>query len=92
MIDGLTCALLFGGHGLVQAETMGRVFLGSVQEKPNLFVQTNLPPGDREPATAATYDWLRAFTAHTALRRAAMDAHSALSNPHEAGVFVYRGL
>jgi hypothetical protein len=26
------------------------------------------------------------------LRRAAADAHSALSHPHDAGVFVYRGL
>jgi hypothetical protein len=38
------------------------------------------------------YDWLIALCKHHPLRRAADDAHLALTYPHEALVFVYRGL
>jgi hypothetical protein len=37
-------------------------------------------------------DWYLALCQHTVLRRAADDAHIALTYPHEALVFVYRGL
>ena len=33
-----------------------------------------------------------ALCKHTMLRRAAEDAHAAIMNPHEALVYVYRGL
>lgn len=92
MIDRLKCALLFGGHGLFHAEAVGRLFIQSVQETPSWFTQLNLPLGHNDMASAETYDWLKAFTSYVPLRRAAMDAHAALSNPHEAGFFVYRGL
>src|ERR1039458_2302943 len=38
------------------------------------------------------YGWIKALCAHTVLRRAAEDAHSALAHPHEALIYVYRGL
>jgi len=41
--------------------------------------------------TSAVYDWLNALVQHTMLRRAAADAHFALTHPSEAGTFVYRG-
>jgi len=43
-------------------------------------------------STEVLYGWIRALCTHTYLRRAAEDAHAALMNPHEALVFVYRGL
>ncbi len=92
MIDRVLYALLLGGCGLFQAEAVGRVFLESVQDEASWFTQLNLPTTKADVATPAVYDWLLALVRHTMLRRAAADAHSALSHPHEAGFFVYRGL
>jgi hypothetical protein len=92
MMSRVQSALLLGGKGLFQAEAAGRIFLESVQDKPSWFTQVNLPSAKADVAPPAFYDWLGALTRHTMLRRAAADAHFALSHPHEAGAFVYRGL
>jgi hypothetical protein len=92
MMSRMQSSLLLGGKGLFQAEAVGRIFLESVQEEPNWYTQVNLPTAKAEGVPAAVYDWIGALTRHTMLRRAAADAHFALSHPHEAGAFVYRGL
>lgn len=91
MMSRVQSALLLGGHGLYQAEAVGRIFFQSVQDQPNWFTQLDYPTSRPEEASDSVYDWLGALTRHTMLRRAAADAHAALSQPHEAGTFVYRG-
>lgn len=91
MMNRVLCALLLGGKGLFQAEAAGRIFLKSVQENPDWFTQLDLPKSDTRDHQAV-YDWIGALCQHTMLRRAATDAHLALSHPHESGFFVYRGL
>lgn len=92
MMDRLRFALLLAGHGLFEAEAVGRVFMENVQDEPNWFTQQDLPSSKAEEAGAAFHDWLRSLIDHTMLRRAAADAHAALVHPHEAALFVYRGL
>jgi hypothetical protein len=92
MVNRVQYALLLAGSGLFQAEAVGRVFLESIQNEPNWFTQVNLPTSKADPAGAVFYEWLKALIDHTVLRRAAADAHAALSHPHEAGMYVYRGL
>lgn len=91
MISRLQSALLLGGFGLFQAEPVGRLFLDSLPQIPEWVVQTDLTEEQKNVDTRAVYDWLIAMVRHTMLRRAAADAHFALSHPHEAGTFVYRG-
>lgn len=91
MMSRVQGALLLGGSGLFQAEAVGRVFLEAVQDNPNWFTQADFPVADPPEAPPAFYDWLGALIRHTMLRRAAADAHAALSHPHEAGSYVYRG-
>jgi hypothetical protein len=91
MMSRTQCALLLGGCGLFQAQAVGRVFLEGVQDRPNWFTQADLPTSNAPMAGEIVYGWLKALVTNTMLRRAAADAHSALSNPHEAGSFVYRG-
>ena len=45
-----------------------------------------------EKDTDVLYGWIQALCLHTYLRRAAEDGYNALLNPHEALVFVYRGM
>lgn len=91
MISRLQSALVLGGKGLFQAEPAGRLFLGSLPELPEWVVQLDLTESSEGMDISAVYDWLNALVLHTMLRRAAADAHLALSHPHEAGTFVYRG-
>ena len=92
MIDRLKGALLLGGKGLFQSESVGRIFLRSIQVQADWTTQLDMPGRQDEEDNTSVYDWIGAFTRHTMLRRAAADAHSALSHQHEAGMFVYRGL
>ncbi len=92
MVNRVQYALLLSGYGLFDAKPVGRVFLESIQEDGNWFTQTNLPTSKAEQANAGFYDWLKTLCSYTILRRAAADAHLALSHPHEAGFYVYRGL
>ncbi len=92
MISRVQYALLLSGQGLFQVRPTGRVFFKGIQEHPNWFTQTNLRTSEAKELDKGFYDWLKAIIMHTILRRAAADAHNALSNPHEAGFFVYRGL
>lgn len=89
MISRLQSALLLGGKGLFQAEPVGRLFFHSLPDLPEWVVQLDLT--EEKVDTGAVHDWLNALSQHTMLRRAAADTHFALSNPHEAGAFVYRG-
>jgi len=91
MISRVQCALLLGGKGLFQAEAVGRIFFQSIQEEAKWLTQGDLPTSKADDATEAVYDWVIALSKHTMLRRAAADAHFALSHPPEAGAFVYRG-
>jgi hypothetical protein len=92
MVNRVQYALLLPGYGLFDAWAVGRVFLKSLHEETNWFTQTNLPTSKVEPASDGFYDWLKTLCGNTMLRRAASDAHAALSHQHEAGIYVYRGL
>jgi hypothetical protein len=97
MVRRVTASLLMSGIGLFQAIPVGRVLFTDVwgdavgwiaqcdHPDPEL---TEMPVAD----TDVLYGWIRALCLHTFLRRAAEDAHTALLNPLEALVFVYRGL
>lgn len=92
MVSRLLSAFLLGGHGLFHAEAMGRFFVSDIEGNPEWFTQLNFSTSEPPIASDAVYDWMDAFTRHTMLRRAANDAHSALSLPADAGMYVYRGL
>lgn len=95
MIRRLTSSLLLGGLGLFQAETSGRLFIRNVDGEISWTSHFDWPAPSDQPTAAAAQrvnDWFAAISKHTMLRRAADDAHLALSNPHEALVFTYRGL
>jgi len=96
MVQRITCALLIGGAGLFGAEAVGRLLLKGIEgditwsshlDRPDPFAL----PSD-EVVTGSVLDWYQALCQHTILRRAIYDAYLALSHPHEALVFVYRGL
>lgn len=91
MISRVQSALLLGGKELFQAEAVGRIFFESIREETQWFTQGDMPTSEADDATEAAYDWVTALSKHTMLRRAAADAHFALSHPHEAGALVYRG-
>jgi len=96
MVQRVTSALLIGGAGLFEAEAVGRLLFAGVEgeitwsshlDRPDPFARL-----DDEPVRTAVLDWYQALCQHTILRRAANDAYLALSYPHDALVFVYRGL
>jgi len=91
MMSSLQGALLLGGRGLFQAEAVGRLFLSALPKLPEWVVQLNATDSQENVDTTAVYDWMGVLVRHTMLRRAAADAHLALSHPHEPGMFVYRG-
>ena len=92
MMQRVECALLLAGHGLFKSTAVGRMLFRSIQEWPDWTMQYDFPAGLKIEASAEFNDWFAAMTKHTILKRAAADAHAALSNTHEAHVFVYRGL
>lgn len=92
MVSSLKSALLLGGMGLFQADPVGRLFLTNLPTLPEWVVQLNLTEARDGEDSSSVYDWMKAFGRRTMLRRAAADAHLALSHPTEAGFFVYRGL
>jgi hypothetical protein len=97
MMRRVTAALLMSGFGLFQSEPAGRVlFIDVWGELVNWTAHIDHPDPEvgAMPAesTDILYGWIRALCIHTYLRRAAEDAHAALLNPHEALVYVYRGL
>jgi hypothetical protein len=96
MVRRIACALLLARLGLFQAEGTGRVFMRNIQGDLSWTTELDWPdpkPDTGDPkAIARFHDWFAALTNHTVLRRAAEDAHLALTHPHEALVYVYRGL
>jgi hypothetical protein len=95
MMRRVTSALLLGGVGLFHAETSGRLFIRNVQGDISWTSYFDWPAPDDQPGNDAAgnvNDWFGAFTKHAMLRRAADDAHAALSSPHEALTFAYRAL
>ena len=97
MMRRITAALLMSGFGLYQAEPAGRVLFTDVWgDLVNWTPYIDQPDPEvgkmPEADTETLYGWILALCAHTPLRRAAEDAHAALLNPHEALVYVYRGL
>ena len=96
MVRRVTSSLLLGGSGLFQSETCGRLFLRNNSGEVSWTGYFDWPDRPAEESSRASsdavHDWCRALCSHTVLRRAADDAHAALSNPHEALIYVYRGL
>ena len=96
MARRITGSLLLAGAGLFQPEAMGRLFFkgveGSVSWDSHLDRPDPMNNGKYDAVVDSVYDWCRVLCQHDLLRRAADDAHLALSYPHEALVFVYRGL
>lgn len=96
IIRRLTATLLMGGAGLYQAEATGRFMIHRIDREFPWTVHLDEPDPDAAPLSeeqnARFQDWWSALTQHTVLRRAAEDAHLALSLPHEALIFVYRGM
>ncbi|HWN09779.1 MAG TPA: hypothetical protein VNO50_11015 [Pyrinomonadaceae bacterium] len=96
MVRRVTSSLVMGGAGLFQSEACGRLFLRNINGDVSWDGYLDWPDLKAEEASRtssdAVQDWCRALCSHTVLRRAADDAHAALSNPHEALMYVYRGL
>jgi hypothetical protein len=97
MMRRITAALLMSGFGLYQAEPVGRVLFKDVWgDEVKWTPHIDHPDPDvgsmKAPDTDVLYGWILALCKHTMLRRAAEDAHAAIMNPHEALVYVYRGL
>ncbi|MGO9605792.1 MAG: hypothetical protein ACLQAT_20800 [Candidatus Binataceae bacterium] len=96
MIRRVTTALLLGGAGLFQSTAVGRLTFkgldGGVEWSAQID-QSDVTAVKASPEIeAAIRDWFTAICGSTLLRRAADDAHMALTQPHEAYVYVYRGL
>jgi hypothetical protein len=97
MMRRVTASLLMSGFGLFQADSAGRMlFTDILGEAVNFTAHIDHPDPEvskmPDADTNVLYGWIGALCSHTPLRRAAEDAQSALLNPHEALVFVYRGL
>jgi len=96
MAQRITAALLISGFGLFEADATGRLIFTGISGPFDWSSHIDRPDPlekDIEYANVAdATDWLVALCTHTVLRRAIYDARQALLNPHEALVFVYRGL
>ncbi len=96
MIRRVTSSLLLSGLGLFQAEPMGRLIFkdvcGMVTWESHLDGPDPFRKEDSSEEVKKVYDWCGALCKNNILRRAADDAHIALTNPHEALIYVYRGL
>lgn len=96
MVRRVTSSLMMGGAGLFQPETCGRLFLRNIKGDVSWTGYFDGPDNSAErvsrESSDTVHDWCKALCEHTVLRRAAEDAHAALSNPHEALIYVYRGL
>ena len=94
MMRRVTSALLLSGFGLYRYSAAGRIVLEGVYGEVDWGTQLDLEEFRDDYAEADIerfYDWYRAISTHTVLRRASDDAYAALADPHEALVFVYRG-
>ena len=97
MMRRVTAALMMSGFGLFQAESVGRVLFTDVWGEAVTWTPHFDHPDPEltrmaQSDTDVLYGWIQALCVHTYLRRAAEDAYNALLNPHEALVFVYRGM
>jgi hypothetical protein len=96
MVRRVTSSLALSGAGLFQSEACGRLFFRKIRGDVSWTGYFDWPDASSEETSRessdAVHDWCKALCEHTVLRRAAEDAHAALSNPHEALVYVYRGL
>lgn len=96
MVRRITSSLLLGGAGLFQAEAMGRIIFrhveGEVAWPPHLDRPDPFTKDESSDIVDRIYGWYLILCQHSMIRRAADDAHNALTNPYESLVFVYRGL
>lgn len=96
MVRRITSSLLLGGAGLFEAESMGRLLFKNVEGTVTWNSYFDKPdPLESDESSAIVdkiHDWCRVLCQHDILRRAADDLHIALTHPHEAFVFIYRGL
>lgn len=96
MVRRVTSSLVLGGAGLFQPEACGRLFLRNIRGDVSWDGYLDWPDLPTEEVSRASsdrvHDWCKALCNHAVLRRAADDVHAALSNPHEALIYVYRGL
>jgi hypothetical protein len=95
MIRRVTVSLLLAQVGLFQAEATSRIVMSGIEGDFKWTAHLDWPdpvPDFGSPETIRTiYDWFGALSRYPEIRRAAEDAHLALSHPHEALVYVYRG-
>jgi hypothetical protein len=95
MIRRITSSLLLGGVGLFQPEPKGRLLFNGVEGQVTWDCHLDQPDPKPETIPEAVIKrvtgWCQALSAHNVLRRAADDVHLALSHPHEALVYIYRG-
>ena len=97
MVDRLKFAFLFGGAGLFCSKSVGRLIFRGVVGDVTWDTQLDFPDpffGGWPDATTTTQvaDWYGAICAHNVLRLAANDAYLALTHPHEALLYAYRGM
>lgn len=96
MAQRVTSALLIGGAGLFEADPAGRIFFKGMGEEITWSGHLDRPDPfagpQHEKTKGVVLDWYRALCEHTVLRRALNDAYLAILHPHEALIFVYRGL
>ena len=96
MIRRITSSLLIGGAGLFQVESVGRLIFRGIEGYVTWTSHLDQPdPLSNEKSSdtvESIYGWCRVLCENHILRRATDDAHNALSYPHEAFVFVYRGM
>lgn len=95
MVRRITSALLLGGVGLFHPRAAGRILFRNMEGTVSWTSELDHPSTDKEESensAISVMDWFGAICKHPALRRAADDAHLALALPHDALVFVYRGL
>ena len=96
MIRRVLAALLLGGSGLFHAQARGRTLMQGVEGEivwrcmlEPFQVRGELGLTSLESNPPRVIDWYTAIIGNTFLRRAAEDAHTALSWPWEAFVYIY---
>ena len=96
MISRVISALFLAGAGLYTTEVTGRLFIHNLeQEEFNFVTDLDLTKVDQEDYSEMVKefeDWYQFICSNLLFRRVADDMCSALSNPIESDLFIYRGM